>query len=71
MAFKKAPEIIAALKTPGEKQPELMRAMHGLPDRPDPPDSAVRAVLAPEPTQITEGSRPSPGDRVDGVDSAA
>jgi hypothetical protein len=33
MAFNKMPDIIAALKCPGDKQPKLMRAMHGLPDR--------------------------------------
>lgn len=43
MFFKKLPEIIAALKTPGEKQPELMRAMHGLPIQA--PDGSHRDVV--------------------------
>ena len=46
MAFKKLPEIIAVLKCPGDKQPDLMRAIHGLADQraPDEPESATAAI---------------------------
>lgn len=69
MAFRKLPEIIAAIKCPGEKQPELMRAMHGLPDRLDP--SGAAETEPGQLAQITDAARAGQGDGVDAGNPAA
>jgi hypothetical protein len=63
MAFKKMPEIIAALKCPGDKQPELMRAMHGLPIK-TPDDDSHRDVVGALDTVAPSAKKLNVVDRV-------
>lgn len=67
MAFKKMPEIIAALKCPGERQPELMRAMRGLPRQAADFDSRRDVVGALDPVAAPAQKL----DVVDGVRAAS